>query len=299
MVWTNPDDEKSVAPAGVTASILVRARNDEALVGRTLEGIFAQEGALPFEVVFCDDRSIDRTREVAARFPVRFAEPPPGPYMPGRTLNALVREARGDIVVFDNSDAVPVGRDWLRELLAPLLAAPEKPRAVFANQLPREDAGALVRKDHERAFGDGRVQATWRFFFSLASSATWKRLLLEAPFDETIRYSEDVEWAWRNSRRADNPLEIVYCPRARVEHSHNYTLRELARRFRGEGVSDRIIFGDRPPLARELAGAARETLRDWAWLARRPRDWRAIPCAPARRLVQRISHWRGTREDLT
>lgn len=296
MVWTDPTDNRVPAAAGATASILVRARNDEALVGRTLEGLFAQEGAPPFEVVVCDDASTDRTREVASRFPVRFAEPPPGAYMPGRTLNALVREARGDIVVFNNSDAVPAGRDWLRELLAPLLATPDRPRACFANQRPRADARETVRRDHARAFGDGKVQATWRFFFSLASSATWKRLLLEAPFDETIRYSEDVEWAWRNSRREHAPVEIVYCPRARVEHSHDYTLREMARRFRGEGASDRIIFGDRPALARELAGAARETLRDWAWLAPRPRGWPEIPCAPVRRLVQRLSHWRGTRE---
>ena len=53
------------------ASVLVRARNDEALVGRTLEGIFAQEGAPEFEVVVCDDASTDRTREIAARYPVR------------------------------------------------------------------------------------------------------------------------------------------------------------------------------------------------------------------------------------
>lgn len=275
---------------------MVRARNDEALVGKTLEGIFAQEGAPEYEVVFCDDGSTDRTREVAARYPVRFAEPPPGKYMPGRTLNALVRAAKGDIVVFNNSDAVPAGRDWLRGLVAPLLEKPDAPRATFANQLPREDALEVVKRDHGRAFGDGRVQATWRFFFSLASAATWRRLLLEEPFDETIRYSEDVEWAWRNSRRAENPLEVVYCPQARVEHSHNYTPGELARRFRGEGGSDRAIFGDRPPLWRELAGAARETLGDWAWLARRPRGWAEIPAAPVRRLVQRVSHWRGTRE---
>jgi rhamnosyltransferase len=282
---------KGTAPR---VSVLVRARNDEALIGRTLEGIFAQEGAPEFDVVVCDDGSSDRTREVAACYPVRFVEPPPGKYMPGRTLNALVRAVEGDIVVFNNSDAVPVGRDWLRELVAPLLDAPGKPRACFANQMPRADALEVVRRDHARAFGDGKVQATWRFFFSLASSATWRNLLLDAPFDETIRYSEDVEWAWRNSRREDEPVEVVYCPRARVEHSHNYTLRELGRRFRGEGASDRVIFGDRPCLVRELAGAARETLRDWAWLAGRPRGWGEIPAAPVRRLVQRIAHWRGT-----
>lgn len=276
-------------------SVLVRARNDEAFIGRTLKGIFAQKVGCPFEVVVCDDASTDRTREIAARFPVRFFNRPEGPYKPGRTLNALVRDARGEIVVFNNSDAVPVDDGWLAALTAPLFADGARRTFTFANQLPRPDAQALVRKDSERAFGDGRIQATWRFFFSLASSATWRNLLVETPFDENIQYSEDVEWAWRNSRRAVDPVSVVYCPEARVEHSHNYTLRELARRFRGEGVADRAIFGDSPSLLREFAGAARETLRDWAYLAPRPKDWLEIPSAPVRRLVQRIAHWRGMR----
>lgn len=275
-------------------SVLVRAYNDEALIGRTLRGIFAQKVDFAFEVVVCDDNSADRTREIAARFPVRFFERPAGPYKPGRTLNALVRDARGEIVVFNNSDAIPLDDLWLAELVKPLAEA--KNVFAFANQLPRPDAQALVRKDSERAFGDGRVQATWKFFFSLASSATWRRNLIETPFDEAIQYSEDVEWTWRNSRREVNPIKVVYCPDAHVEHSHNYTLRELTKRFRGEGVADRTIFGDSPSLVRELAGAARETLRDWAYLAKRPRDWREIPSAPVRRLVQRVAHWRGTKD---
>ena len=275
-------------------SILMRARNDEALIGRALKAVFAQKTDLKFEVVVCDDASTDRTREVAARFPVRFFERPAGPYRPGRTLNPLVRAAKGDIVVFNNSDAVPLDERWLDELVKPLLAGSRHVFA-FANQLPRADAQALVRKDNERAFGDGKVQATWRFFFSLASSATWRQNLLEVPFDEDIQYSEDVAWAWRNSRREVDPVKIVYCPDARVEHSHNYTLKELAKRFRGEGAADRVIFGDRPSLLRELVSAARETLRDWAYLLPRPRDWREIPVAPARRLVQRVAHWKGVR----
>ena len=274
-------------------SVIVRAHNDEALIERTLAGIFSQQPP-PSEVIVCDDNSTDRTRELAARFPVRFVERPDGPYKPGRTLNALVREAKGDIVVFNNSDAVPLDEHWLSELVKPLLSG--APRVfAFANQLPRPDAQALVRKDYARAFGDGKVQATWKFFFSLASSATWRQNLLDVPFDEEIQYSEDVEWAWRNSRRKEDPVKIVYCPASRVEHSHNYTLRELAKRFRGEGAADRVIFGESPSLVREIVGAARETLRDWAYLLRRPRDWAEIPSAPIRRLVQRIAHWRGAR----
>ena len=279
-------------------SILVRAFNDEALIARTLEGVFSQKVDFPYEVVVCDDNSTDRTREIASRFPVRFFERPAGAYKPGRTLNALVADARGDIVVFNNSDAVPLDENWLAELLKPLLADREAPVFAFANQLPRADAQALVRKDSERAFGDGKVQAKWRFFFSLASSATWRRLLVETPFDETIQYSEDVEWTWRNSRRATAPVRVVYCPSAHVEHSHNYTLRQLSKRFRGEGVADRTIFGDKPCLMREVVGAMKETLRDWIYLSRHPKDWREIPLAPVRRLVQRVSHWRGMCESF-
>ena len=278
------------------ASVLVRTRNDGVYAERTLRSIFAQETDFPFEVVVCDDGSSDSTRAIASRFPVRFMERPAGPYKPGRTLNALVREARGEVVAFNNMDAVPLDSRWLAELAKPLLAGPGARAAVFAfaNQLPRPDAHPLVRKDSERAFGDGSVHAAWRFFFSLASSATWRDILLETPFDETIRYSEDVEWAWRN--RAN--VKTAYCPLARVEHSHNYTLRELARRFRGEGEADRAIFGDAPSLLRELASAARETLRDWAYLAQRPREWPAAFSAPVRRFVQRISHWKGMRYGL-
>ena len=275
-------------------SILMRARNDEVLIARALKAIFSQKTALKFEVVVCDDASTDRTREVAAGFPVRFFERPEGPYKPGRTLNPLVRDARGDIVIFNNSDAVPLDEHWLDELVKPLLAGSRRVFA-FANQLPRQDAQALVRKDNDRAFGDGKVQATWRFFFSLASSATWRQNLLDVPFDEDIQYSEDVEWAWRNSHLEKDPVKVVYCPEARVEHSHNYTMRELAKRFYGEGVADRAIFGDRPAFLRELAGAVRETLRDWAYLLPRPKGWLEIPVAPVRRLVQRLSHWRGTK----
>lgn len=278
------------------ASILVRARNDEALIARTLDGIFSQKVDFAYEVVVCDDASTDRTREIASRYPVRFFERPSGPYKPGRTLNALVADAKGDVVVFNNSDAVPLDDGWLAALTRPLLSEPAAPIFAFANQLPRADAQALVRKDSERAFGDGSVQSTWRFFFSLASSATWRRLLVETPFDEAIQYSEDVEWTWRNSRRPVDPVRVVYCPDAHVEHSHNYTLRELAKRFRGEGVADGAIFGDRPCLWREVLGAAVETLRDWRYLAPRPKAWAELPSAPARRLVQRVSHWRGLKE---
>ena len=78
------------------------------------------------------------------------------------------------------------------------------------------DAFAVVRKDYERAFGDGSVSRKWHKFFSLVSSAFRKEELLQNPFDETFQYSEDSQWVNRRE------VTIVYVPEAVVEHSHNY-----------------------------------------------------------------------------
>lgn len=269
-------------------SILIRSRNDEKFIGGTLRAVFEQECPLPFEVLCCDDASGDRTPEIIDSFPGVIRLPrPEGEYRPGARLNYMVSRCRGEIVVFNNADAVPVNRQWLARLIAPLLDGSAD--AVYGNQLPRRDASYLVMKDNLRAFGDGRIAAGWRFFFSLATSAIRREDLIENPFDETIAYSEDVEWAHR--RR----IRIAYAPDAMVEHSHNYTVAELKKRFFGEGVADAVIFGDRPDLAREMISAALETLRDFRFLLAHPRGLAELPAAPLRRFIQRFYHWKGVR----
>ena len=270
-------------------SVLVRSRNDEAFVGATLKAILEQECPIPFEVVNCDDASEDSTPEIIKSFPeVRILPRPEGKYIPGRRLNYMIQNCNGTIVVFNNADAVPCNRHWLSNLIAPLLR--NEADAVYGNQLPRKDAAYLVRKDNLRAFGDGRIAAKWRFFFSLATSAARRDDLLANPFNEQIRYSEDVEWAHRRDMR------IVYAKDALVEHSHNYTVKELKKRFYGEGYADGQIFNERPSLLRELAAGAKETLRDIAFLLANPKGLNELPAAPIRRFVQKYYHWKGVKD---
>lgn len=102
-------------------SVLVRCRNDVAFLVRTLDALAAQECPFAHEVLVCDDGSTDGTDEILrARPEVRLVPRPAGAYRPGRTLNALVRAARGEIVVFNNADAVPLDCHWLANLIAPL-----------------------------------------------------------------------------------------------------------------------------------------------------------------------------------
>ncbi len=268
-------------------SILVRCRNDAAFLTRTLEAIAAQDCPFRHEVLVCDDASTDGSAEILrARPEARLVSPPAGGYRPGRTLNALVRAAAGEIVVFNNADAVPLDAHWLANLIAPL--AEGSADATFANQVPRPDATPLVRRDSLRAFGEG--SSAWPRFFSLASAAARRDDLLANPFDEDLQYSEDVEWA--NRREG---FRRRYVPTARVEHSHNYTRRQLVRRFYGEGYAETQIFGDPVPgLLRDLLAAGLDVARDACALVRaRQFGLGVFGASIMRRLVQRLAAGRG------
>ena len=272
-------------------SVLVRACNDSQYIRRTLSALVAQKTDFPYEIVVCDNFSVDETPAIIAEFAdrVRTVPSPVGAYVPGRTLNAFVRAALGELIVFNNADAVPLDEHWLAELVKPLRDGLAD--ATFANQLPRADATWLVRKDSERAFGDGRVSRNWSRFFSLASSAAMKADLLANPFDEKLWYNEDTEWA--NRRR----IRRVYCAEAKVEHSHNYPDAQLWRRFYGEGYSEQQIFGDAvPSSARVMLSVIAETLRDLKYLLPRPKGWREAFGAFSRRRIQRFAWLHGMRD---
>ncbi len=273
-------------------SIVMRSHNDAAFAGRTLEALRRQTFR-DFELVVCDDSSTDGTHELLAAWPgVRMLDPEPGGYVPGKVLNRAVRACRGELVVFNNADAVILDDKWLERLIAPF--ADERVAAVFAHQHSRPDARLVVRKDYERAFGDGTLSATWRHFFSLASSAARRTLLQEQPFDESLQYSEDIEWSWRMRRLG---WRIVYAADAHVEHSHNYPRRSLWRRFYQEGRADAAIFGTPMPYWRCWRQMMAETLRDWMYLARRG-GWREIGFAPYYRYLQKYGYYCGLRDAL-
>jgi len=273
-----------------TVSIVVRSHNDIRFIRETLT--LLQEQDFPdFEILSCDDASTDGTAACIEEFPnIRKLSRPEGSYVPGKTLNHAVQACRGEIVVFNNADATPCGREYLAELIAPL--QDPSVSAVYGNQLCREDATFLVRKDHERAFGDGVLAARWGNFFSLASSAIRRQKLLQYPFSEELQYSEDIDWAKRSRDRGET---IAYAAAAQVRHSHNYTMPELKKRFYNEGIASARIFGQRQSLLQCLGRIVMETLRDFAWLLRRG-AWREIPQAPLRRFVQKFSCYQGERD---
>ncbi|MBE6384059.1 MAG: glycosyltransferase [Lentisphaerae bacterium] len=268
-------------------SVLMRSHNDILYIRRTVEALLSQELDDTLEIISCDDHSTDGTAEyLAGVAQLRRISPPEGKYVPGKTLNHMVSHARGEYIVFNNGDAVPQNNEYLKHLIQPL--KDKSVNCVFANQIARQDAFAVVRKDYERAFGDGSISRNWHKFFSLVSSGFRKEELIQHPFDETFQYSEDSQWVNRRE------VKIVYVPEAVVEHSHNYTLKEVEKRFFNEGVADKQMGKQTPGFLRTWKSIAAETLRDWIYLLKKG-EKKEFFYSPRYRYTQKMSYYRGTR----
>ena len=269
-------------------SVLMRSHNDILYIQQTVEALLAQQTDDAVEIISCDDHSTDGTAEYLAGVQqIRRISPPEGRYVPGKTLNYMISQAQGDFIIFNNGDAIPQNSEYLKNLAAPL-KNPEV-NCVFSNQIARKDAFAVVRKDYERAFGDGSVSCKWHKFFSLVSSGFRREELIQHPFDETFQYSEDSQWVNRRE------VKIVYVPDAVVEHSHNYTLQEVKKRFFNEGVADKQMGKKSPGALRTWKSICAETLRDWIYIAECG-AWKEFFYSPIYRYVQKKSYYRGTKQ---
>lgn len=257
-----PAETQSGYPPEIT--VVVRSHNDRDLICDTLSMLCDQTVADRMEILLFDDNSTDGTLEAAASFPSVTVVPWDGQtYNPPRVLNRAIDAAHGKYIVFNNSDAVPCSRDAVERIVARL----QDPAvgAVYGNQLPRADALPLVRKDYERAFGDGTVAATWGFMFSLVFSAVRTDVARRIRFNPAFQYSEDIDWALRIR---ESGLKVVYEKDAAVVHSHNYTPEILRKRFYNEGIANGMLYGTKPCFFRAFVGFAAEAARDFLYLCR-------------------------------
>jgi len=87
-------------------SFIVPAYNEEALIGRTLEGLNLAARAIgePYELVVADDASSDRTAQIAITHGARVVRVELRQI--AATRNAGAREARGDKLIFVDADTL-------------------------------------------------------------------------------------------------------------------------------------------------------------------------------------------------
>jgi rhamnosyltransferase len=230
-----------------TASVIVRCRNEERTLERTLVSLHAQ--TVPAEIIVIDSGSDDRSLEIARRYCDELIEIRPDDFSYGRALNIGARAASAPIHFALSAHCVARRTDWIERSLShyartdvagtngvETLADDTKVDKPFV-----QDAKYLKRYPW---WGFSNHASSWR-------ADVWARF----HFNEELDYAEDREWAMRV---LESGYVLVYDPQLWIDVSHVWRsgLREIYGRQRRAWAA-MSTFTEMPPYG------PRELARDW------------------------------------
>ena len=220
----------------VEVTVGIPTRDAGPLLERVLRAVFGQRTEKRFEVVALDSGSTDGTLETLDRHGVRVVPIPRDSFDWGATRERLFEEARGDIVVNLSQDAVPAHDAWLDRLVEPLgdpevgassgssIPDPERPERQFQWErngyyyFTREIQRFVARYGKGLSFANAAVPRRVWERFHIAPQAT----------------GEDFQFQMKLHGAG---LRIAFPEDAPVYHHHHYTLRQVYKRCRNEGLA--------------------------------------------------------------
>lgn len=217
-------------------SIVIRAYNEEAHIGRLLDGI-RQQTIKDVEVILVDSGSTDATIAIAEAFGARLARIPSDEFTFGRSLNLGVQAASREYVVIASAHVYPVYPDWLETLLRPF--EDETVALVYGKQRAPATAKFSEQQVYYQWYPDTSTMRQISPFCNNANAAIRRSLWQLHPYDETLTGLEDVSWAkWA----MEQGYAVAYAAEAEIIHIHNETPRGVYNRYRREGMAFKRIF---------------------------------------------------------
>jgi glycosyltransferase involved in cell wall biosynthesis len=207
-------------------SVVVPAFQASASIERCLAALARQTlPAEQYEVIVVDDGSTDDTVDRASRCGARVVRLVRN-HGPAQARNAGVAVARGEIVVFTDSDCEPT-RGFLEALSSPLedtcVAATKG--AYLSNQ--RGFVARFVQLEYESRYRHTAAQSSVDFIDTYAACYRRADLVRLGGFDPRFRVCEDQELSFR---LAEAGLNMRFVPDARTHHQHVDTLRAYLRK---------------------------------------------------------------------
>ncbi len=201
----------AVQPTGLpAASVVVRAHDEAAEIGRTLERLAVQD--IAHEVIVVDSGSRDHTREIARDRGAGVIELEPETFSFGRALNRGAELARAPVLIALSAHARPPDRGWLRRMLA---AFEDPAVACCSGERRGPDGRPLAGPLRQDA---ALLAANPYWGYSNSAGALRTGLWRERPFREDLPGSEDREWSmWALGRG----FVCVLDPALLVEHDHS------------------------------------------------------------------------------
>lgn len=250
--------------AGPTVTIAICTANRAALLAETLAAVLPLVDPASVELLVVDNGSTDPTPRLLAELAELGSRGPDA--LPGglravreeRTglsaaRNRAVREARGDLLLFLDDDALPAP-GWIEAYLAafrdPRVGAAGGPvEPIFDGELPAWldarflpylsvwDRGSAIERLRYNELPRGANMA-----FRRSSFAVYGDFLEQlGRKGASLRSCEEIEYCLRLERGGD---EILYVPSARVRHhvsTQRLTVDWMGARFAAQGFSEAIL----------------------------------------------------------
>ena len=209
-------------PGNIKYTVVIPVYNAGKTIARTLNALLAQKSAEHLEIIAVDDGSTDNTPDILAKSMIRvLTQKNSGP---ASARNHGWREARGEIVLFTDSDCVPQ-HSWLENMTAPF----DDPEisGVKGRYITRQKSlvARFVQLEFEERYRMLEKQQYIDFVDSY--SAAFRKSALEhaGGFDESFPKAdnEDVDLSFKLAAAG---CKMVYAPKAVVEHIHPATLKK-------------------------------------------------------------------------
>lgn len=280
-------------------SIVIPVRNEARCIGSLLEQLLQQSYPPDhYEIIVCDGRSTDNTREIVlasaavCAVPVRVVDNPGVRSGAGR--NVGVAASTGEVILFIDGHCEIPSRNLLRDTAllmegtgADCLCRPQ-PLIAFAPA----GVGRIIANARASSFGHGRDSLIYDmnhtgFVHPASSGATYRRAIFDelGGYDESFDACEDVEF---NTRVAAAGHKAYTDPRLAVYYEPRRSISGLFRQMMRYGIG-RIRLARKHPDSASLSQWAPAVLvaalgigitsvvvagltRNW---------WIAIPAAPA------------------
>lgn len=257
-----------------TCSLVIRAYNEEAHIGRLLEGV-RQQTLREVEIILVDSGSTDATVAIAKRYPVRVVSIRPEDFTFGYALNQGIAAASGEFIAIASAHVYPVYPDWLAQLIAPF--AEPNIALTYGKQRGMETTKYSEHQIFARWFPDEANPWQTHPFCNNANAAIRRSLWEQHPYDETLTGLEDLAWAqWALGQG----WGVAYRAEAEIIHVHNERPRGVFNRYRREGMAFKRLYEEAHFNLYDCARMIGGNIASDLWHAARGRElwanWRSI-----------------------
>ncbi|GAB3930504.1 glycosyltransferase family 2 protein [Larkinella terrae] len=225
----------------MTCSIIIRAFNEEAHIGKLLNGIKQQETQTDLEVILVDSGSKDNTVRIAESYGAKIVRIRPEEFSFGRALNIGCEQASGEILLFASAHVYPVYTNWIDQMLKPFEDA--KTALTYGRQIGNQSSKYSEQQLFAKWFPAVSNYNQQIPFCNNANTAIRRSLWQELPYDETLTGLEDLHWASEILQRG---YKIAYDADATIVHVHEETPRKIFNRYYREAIA----FKRLKPMAR-------------------------------------------------